>query len=280
MKAYHENRSYNSTLPFTPMLLRNFSFLAHWHNDLEFMYVAEGSIRAGVNSESRLLRQGDMAISCSGDIHYYDSRGLESTILIIVFNPRLIGYPGGWPQEVRLSSPFVESSGKPPESPEALLSAAAHDRITRMKLEAEERPPHYELLITGLLYELCGLILRSIGSKPAEPGRDRRLGTGLTAMQGALDYLEKHYSAPVTLDEAAREAGMSRFHFSRFFKNATGLSFVSYLNHIRVNKAEELILHTNRTLTDIALECGFTNVRTFNRVFRQFRGQTPSSLRR
>ncbi|MNE93692.1 HTH-type transcriptional regulator YesS [compost metagenome] len=57
------------------------------------------------------------------------------------------------------------------------------------------------------------------------------------------------------------------------------MSFISYLNHIRVNKAEEMLLNTDKSIIDIALDCGFTNVRTFNRVFKQFRHNTPSSLR-
>lgn len=98
-------------------------------------------------------------------------------------------------------------------------------------------------------------------------------------MREVLDYLEAQCFRPITLEEAARQAHMSVYHFSRTFKSTTGMSLTAYLNSIRIDKAEELIRTTELTMLDIALECGFTNVRTFNRAFRQFRGRAPSSLR-
>lgn len=62
MKAFHENRTYHSTFPFTVIMSNDIDFLAHWHNDLEIVYVFEGSIRMGINSETRILKAGDMAM--------------------------------------------------------------------------------------------------------------------------------------------------------------------------------------------------------------------------
>ncbi len=280
MKAYHENRFYHSTLPFSCDYSHNLNFLAHWHNDLELMYVCEGSIRMGINLESRVLHKGDMAICSSGDIHYYDSSDCESTILLLIFNPQLIGSPGGWPKDVRLTSPFI-TAGDPDTNTAAgiqLLSRASQ-LILQLNQESEAELPQHELFITGMLYELCGLILRHLPCEPADQKKDKRRMTSMKIMQAVLDYLETHYSSMITLEDAAKQADMSLFYFSRFFKSTTGMSFISYLNHIRVNKAEEMLLNTDKSIIDIALDCGFTNVRTFNRVFKQFRHNTPSSLR-
>ncbi|MEO3948056.1 AraC family transcriptional regulator [Gorillibacterium sp. CAU 1737] len=279
MKAYHEHRSYSSPLPLSTIRLRNFVFLAHWHNDVELIYVTEGSIRIGINAETRILQAGDLAVCSSGDIHYYDSQGMDSELVLIIFNPRLIGFPGGWPKDVRITSPFLEAAGQPPDSPAGELSATAAKLFPRIRQESAEMPPHYEMIVTGLLHELCGTLLRHVASEPLDPRREKRLGTSRKAMQHALDYLDTHYNSSITLEDLARQANMSVFHFSRFFKSTTGMSCLSYLNNIRVNKAEEMILATDKTILEIALECGFTNVRTFNRVFRQFRDCAPSSLR-
>ncbi|MNV62684.1 Exoenzyme S synthesis regulatory protein ExsA [compost metagenome] len=84
---------------------------------------------------------------------------------------------------------------------------------------------------------------------------------------------------PITLADAARQANMSLFYFSRFFKSLSGMSYIAYLSNIRVNQAEQLLLTTDKSILDIALECGFTNIRTFNRVFKQIKQRTPSELR-
>lgn len=279
MKAYHENRMYDSQLPFNSFIVHNFNFLAHWHNDLEFVYVCEGSIRMGINSESRVLHKGDMAICSSGDIHYYDSSNQESTILIIIFSPQLIGCTANWPQEFRLLTPFINGSGVMLEQPAGILPARASELMQQLNRESNESLPHHDMYITGMLYELCGMILRHLQLEPAGLSNDKRRLNNIKMIQQVLDYIESNYSNEITLEDAARLASMSIFHFSRFFKSITGMSFISYLNNIRVNRAEEMILSTNQTIIDIALECGFTNVRTFNRVFKQFRNCAPTSLR-
>lgn len=280
MKAYHENRMYHSSLPFSSSISRNMNFLAHWHNDLEFVYVCEGSIRMGINLESRVLRQGDMAFCSSGDIHYYDSSDCESTILLVIFNPQLIGSPGGWPKDIRLSSPFI-SAGEPEAQTAAggVLPARASELMLQLNRESQAQLPQHELFITGMLYELCGIILRHLPCEPADQKKDNRRMSSMKVMQAVLDYLETNYASVITLEDAAKQADMSLFYFSRFFKSTTGMSYISYLNHIRVNKAEEMLLTTDKSIIDIALDCGFTNVRTFNRVFKQFRNNTPSSFR-
>jgi len=280
MKAFHENRTYQSTLAFHAFVSQNIDFIAHWHNDLEIVYVFEGSIRMGINSETRILQAGDMAVCSSGDIHYYDSKDSSSSIMIAIFNPALIGAPGGWPLHVRLVSPYIQrSAAQPPglqDNGAPVRLAAIMQELLR---EYEEKLACHEQVITGLLHELSGLILRHVPCEAVDPRRDKRRITGMKIMQGVLEYLDANYMHPVTLADAAREARMSLFHFSRFFKGISGMSYVAYLNSIRVNQAERLLLGTDKSILDIALECGFTNIRTFNRVFKQLKDRTPSELR-
>lgn len=279
MKAYHEKRHYGRDLPMNVMKLHNFSFLAHWHNDVELIYVKEGEIRVGINSENWLLKAGDLAVCSSGDIHYYDGRDLESEIILVIFNPRLIGSPSGWPGDVHLVSPVIANAEEPGDESPGVLTAQAAILMERMLVEMIAKPKYYDTLLVGLLYELSGLILRYAPHEPLDLSKNRRLGSGRQAMREVLDYLEAQCFRSITLEEAARQAHMSVYHFSRTFKNTTGMSLTAYLNSIRIDKAEELIRTTEMTILDIALDCGFTNVRTFNRAFRQFRGRAPSSLR-
>lgn len=275
MRAFHENRTYGYAFPFTAFVSRNINFLAHWHNDLEIVYVLEGSIRMGINSETRVLTAGDLAVCSSGDIHYYDSKNSESKLLMIIFNPSLIGYPAGWPLNKRLMSPFLDQSQSAPEQGNPRLSAIMQELLE----EYLEKPPHHEQLVTGLLHELCALILRQLPLDTVNPHKDKRRITNMKIMQEVLEYLDVHYMHPITLADAARHANMSLFYFSRFFKSISGMSYVAYLNSIRVNQAERLLLATDKSILDIALECGFTNIRTFNRVFKQVKLRTPSELR-
>ncbi|OZQ69337.1 hypothetical protein CA600_03990 [Paenibacillus sp. VTT E-133280] len=278
MKAFHENRTYHSTFPFTVIMSNDIDFLAHWHNDLEIVYVFEGSIRMGINSETRILKAGDMAICSSGDIHYYDSKDSSSKIMMVIFNPSLIGFPGGWPLNVRLTSPFIEKRIATREE-EVCINNRLSLILQELMNEYNQKLEYHEQVIIGLLHEWSGLILRHVPSDKINPQKDKRRITNMKIMQGVLEYLDVNYMHPITLADAARQANMSLFYFSRFFKSLSGMSYIAYLSNIRVNQAEQLLLTTDKTILDIALECGFTNIRTFNRVFKQIKQRTPSELR-
>jgi len=84
----------------------------------------------------------------------------------------------------------------------------------------------------------------------------------------------------ISLESLAQESGYSRVHFIRMFKAATGRSPHNYLLNIRVERVRELLLNPALSLTDIALECGFSSHSHMTRVFRQFLGLTPSEYRR
>ncbi|AIQ35897.1 hypothetical protein R50345_15450 [Paenibacillus sp. FSL R5-0345] len=278
MKAFHENRTYHSNFPFTVIVSDDIDFLAHWHNDLELVYVFEGSIRMGINSETRVLEAGDMAICSSGDIHYYDSKDGSSKIMMVIFNPSLIGFPGGWPLNVRLTSPFIDKCLVIRED-EVAINNRLSAIMKELMREYNQKLEYHEQLIIGLLHEWSGLILRHVPLDKINPQKDKRRITNMKIMQEVLEYLDVNYMHSITLADAARQANMSLFYFSRFFKSISGMSYIAYLSNIRVNQAEQLLLTTDKSILEIALECGFTNIRTFNRVFKQIKQRTPSELR-
>lgn len=278
MRAFHENRTYHSNFPFTVIVSDDIDFLAHWHNDLELVYVFEGSIRMGINSETRVLEAGDMAICSSGDIHYYDSKDSSSKIMMVIFNPSLIGFPGGWPLNVRLTSPFIDKYLVIRED-EVAINNRLSAIMKELMREYNQKLEYHEQLIIGLLHEWSGLILRHVPLDKINPQKDKRRITNMKIMQEVLEYLDVNYMHSITLADAARQANMSLFYFSRFFKSISGMSYIAYLSNIRVNQAEQLLLTTDKSILEIALECGFTNIRTFNRVFKQIKQRTPSELR-
>jgi AraC-like DNA-binding protein len=99
-------------------------------------------------------------------------------------------------------------------------------------------------------------------------------------IQHALDYINSNYTDDITLSETAVQAELRISQFSKLFKHMCGMSFVTYLNYVRVSKAEEMIINTMVPITDIALECGFNSIRNFNRTFKKLKGTTPSDLRK
>ncbi len=96
----------------------------------------------------------------------------------------------------------------------------------------------------------------------------------------AREYIRTHYSDPIPLAEAARQAHLSPAYFSTVFKQEVGMSFTEYVQKTRIAKARQLLKNTGRSITDIAFSVGFANLTHFNYVFRKLENCAPGHLRK
>jgi len=96
----------------------------------------------------------------------------------------------------------------------------------------------------------------------------------------AVDYIFAHYARELSLEEVAEHLGMKPTYFSRVFKQATGRSFVEFVNRMRISKSCELLAEGDRPVTEVCFASGFNNLSNFNRRFQQLKGMTPSHYRR
>jgi two-component system response regulator YesN len=89
----------------------------------------------------------------------------------------------------------------------------------------------------------------------------------------------QHYREPITVNDGAATLHMSRPHFMRLFRSTMGETFVSYVNRVRVEKAEALLVSTDKTIAEIGLEAGFKDQSYFGQVFRKLVNLTPREYR-
>jgi len=103
---------------------------------------------------------------------------------------------------------------------------------------------------------------------------------GNDQVNALVNRITRDYAQPLSAADLAAELGMSESRFSRFFRRATGNTFTDFVNRIRVNRAGQLLMETDRQVTHICFEVGFNNVANFNRRFLEIKGVTPSEFRR
>jgi len=103
---------------------------------------------------------------------------------------------------------------------------------------------------------------------------------GLDRINLIVDRVVGDVAQPLSAADLAGELGMSESRFSRFFRRATGNTFTDFVNRVRVNRACQLLMETDRQVTHICYEVGFNNVANFNRRFLQIKGMTPTEFRR
>ncbi|HSR70102.1 MAG TPA: AraC family transcriptional regulator [Acidobacteriota bacterium] len=116
-------------------------------------------------------------------------------------------------------------------------------------------------------------ILKSLPVEPEAFHYYRRLGR-------VQDFVLEHYTEPIPLKRAAQVAGMEETYFSDFFSRKVGVPFTRWLSEVRIGRAIELIQGGNHSITFVAHEVGFSNLRTFERAFRKRTGMTPAHYRR
>ena len=271
MKAFHEVRSYDSDFMVWHSNYENIGFLAHWHKEIELIYVRSGSCSLSITDHSFTVHAGDLAVCESGVIHYSDSHGMDNSLDFIIFDTSILGQlfqnPGfTFPL---VSKEQLESYG---------LTARLEALIRTVSSELTDKAPFYQDVVTSSIQTFWALLKRFHPRADADQLPDGRRSRMLSELQELLAYIDVHYADNISLEYAAGRMNFSPSHFSKTFKKLMGINFVTYLNMVRVEQAAQELRHTEKKFTDVALSCGFNNIRTFNRVFKEITGCTPSEF--
>lgn len=100
------------------------------------------------------------------------------------------------------------------------------------------------------------------------------------SIRKSREFIRENSDERISLDQVASVANMSASHFCRVFKKATDMNFSEYVARVRIEKAKNMLLETNYTMTHIAFDTGFNSVTDFNRTFKKITGDTPSGFRK
>ena len=147
-------------------------------------------------------------------------------------------------------------------------------------LRAELMRPQASPLVVQSLAQLIAVHLaRSYGVTDEEPHSDSPSLPGYKLRQ-LTDWMAEHAAEEFSLERLAAQAGLSKFHFQRLFKAATGVTPSCYHIDLRINKARQLLRETKMSVVDVALEVGYTNPSHFAQLFRRETGLSPSDYRR
>jgi AraC-like DNA-binding protein len=99
-------------------------------------------------------------------------------------------------------------------------------------------------------------------------------------MERVFSFIHSNSGNPaISLEKAASQAALSKYYFTRFFKEHTGQTFHTYLSQYRINRAKDYLAESDLPVTEIAYLCGFSSIKTFNRLFKTFAGVAPSTFR-
>ena len=96
----------------------------------------------------------------------------------------------------------------------------------------------------------------------------------------ARQYVQQHYSEPITLEQVCEAAGFSASYFSALFKKETGEGFVKYLTRVRMEHAQELLQQTNLPVAEICTRVGYNDLKHFTQTFKKETSLSPGQYRK
>lgn len=244
----------------------------HYHPYYELYFLTSGSCRMFIDHTIYYISAGDIVMLAPYQLHQtiYGS-GQPAERFTANFVPAYIEYFASQCSEDGLASIFSRHKLSVPGEQRNYVT----ELFQHMAKETLSNDCYSRIQIKSFLFQLLSFLGRCRNSE--QP--DQALNPDDAVIQDAARYIYAHHSDPLTLDAVANIVHMSPAWFSRQFRQAAGLGFKEYLTHVRLENAEELLLTTSLSITEIALTCGFSNSNYFGDAFRKARGMSPRKFR-
>jgi AraC-like DNA-binding protein len=253
-------------------------FPHHWHEQLEFLYCTSGTAMIECNSVLLVVEAGDLVVVNSNELHYGVSNSDDLLYYAMIVDISLLHSHSPDAVETKFITPISQNRIQ-------FLNRISNDQeINRCMVsliqELEVKEPGYELSIKSHLYRILTILFRQYVAPTESVDLYRVRMNNLERLTPILSFIAVNYQEPLSVSLLADMAGLSRFHFSRIFKELTSKTVTEYINIIRINKSEFLLRNTPMNISEIALAIGFSDIYYFSKVYKKFKKEPPSKLRK
>ncbi len=248
---------------------------SHWHHDVEFIAVLEGSVLYNVNGEIIRMCAGEGIFVNSQQFHYILSDdGAYSQFYCAVLHPMLLC---SLPRVERLyvtpvlnnvNIPYIFLENRIPWQREVLCYVG---RIYEMS-----RSGAVELKIQQEFLKLWEILYENMGERNEIPVVEH---PHLSSLKNMITYIHSYYQEKVTLADICKAGNIGKTSCTTIFKKYMDCTPVGFLTEVRLQKAAKLLRETDMNITEIAYETGFTGASYFAEIFRNNFGCSPKEYR-
>ena len=244
----------------------------HWHTELELIHVKSGSLLLTLNGRDHTLSAGEYALIPPGTIHSAipDNALYECAVF------DLEAMIGVWKSENKYISGILSNKLDFPHIyrfPEGL----PEKRMAEFFHILREQDDNFEIAaVTCVLNIITALISSNCLFKAKDNLSSNHIGPFTTSIK----YIEQNFDKKITLDDIAKYCGISSKYFDEYFKKFAHKTPFEYINEYRTERAAEMLLYTDKAITDIALECGFSDTSYFTKTFKKNKKTTPRNYRK
>jgi len=269
---------YQDELPVNVITAYIQEYPIHFHDDMEVVYILEGSITLRDGYYTYLLKQGDIFIINDREMHSFVDAGEKNMVMVLQLD---LNYFSKYYHILKNNFFVTDMDDDNDESLEVLRTI-----LSRIMMEILQKGYHFENRVIEQAHNLISCLIADFQYFVMEDGKfvNEVKNKGNKILAGRLnritDYMYDNYSRKLTLNEIADREHLSVYYLSHVIKEATGLSFQDLLSFIRVEESELLLLGGDKKIGAIAEETGFSAVRYYIKHFERWFGMHPVEYRR
>ncbi|MBO7335884.1 MAG: AraC family transcriptional regulator [Lachnospiraceae bacterium] len=249
----------------------------HWHEALEILLPVENYYEVVIHDETVRINPGEIFVIPPGCMHEIKNPPAGGTRFIYLFDMTVLNQMKGFAGlQPALISPIHATKSSYPR-----IFDEAYNTLIRMRNLYFYGGAYSELAVYSLFMSFLILFGENhdTDEKLFSNTKPHKQQQYVKEFNRLLEYINDNYMQPITLEDAAESIGFSKYYFSRLFKQYTDYTFCDYLTLRRIRAAKELLSDPEYSIMDIAMNTGFSSISTFNRVFKDSEGCTPSAFR-
>ncbi len=258
----------------------------HKHKFIEIVYILSGRAKHVIDDKEYFVKRGDISVINSEEVHaFLADPDCEEEFLAydLMFTPEFLDRSCLASDDFSLlGNSFLFYSLFPEESEfkerfNLIPNCGYEIGAVFEKIYNEYRSAQtgYLNLMRLYLAEIIIKLLRKIQTFEANTLSD----TQKNLVQSVMRYIEENYNMKIKVDEIASRMFFSKNYLSKIFKQETGQSIRSFLTEIRIKEACKQLSATSNNIVDIAVDCGFSDMKSFYAIFKKYTGLTPKQYR-
>ncbi len=263
-------------LPLKMIINHAYEVPYHWHNDMEILIVLKGEVLIQIEGQENRLKEDDLIIINNNYLHntvVANSSSLPIIAGIQIDTTYFDAYIQNFSKKRFLCKSFLH--GKYYQNTINPIRGA----LAKLFLEYSTYGKDAMVAIWGITSLLCHFINNNIEFE-MDIHHDKSCSENdFERLSKIMEYISTHYKEKITLDEVAELVHVNKYYLSHLFKKNTGIGFKSYINHIRLDQVMRSILSNKISISDIANDCGFSNLNSFYKLFREKYHCSPAEMR-
>ena len=249
----------------------------HWHEEIELLYQLNGRSDIQIDGEKYQIQNKLLTVINSRQVHSIHTYSDTSMFICVHISKKLIEK---YIPDIDLYRIYCIPDDIPDSQfPEYLSVCRQMEALLRLYITDK---PAWQMESEGIILQVLAQLIRHFSRKsaPDEIGLSSADRTSFNRIRDVITYVEEHFREPISLQDIAGHLSLGREYFCRFFKKNMGMSFLRYLNEVRISHVYRDLEQTDAPIAEIAEKNGFHNQKLFNRTFREVYGCTPSAVRR